>query len=272
MMGGMPYGRAMPMTADGRDGLALDRLPLTLGPWLAGLPSGCHLEVGLQGDVLEEASVWYAVARPMLTLPVSVADVESLRARTLLGWLADLVDSAGLSALARRCSRVALDATPDGVADLRRRLDRRWALPVATDGVGALDVQDVTGQGLGWLARSRGVDEDARRDDPAYADLGLVAPTDRGADVTGRWRTWLDEAAEALRLAAAAGQRRTEHPELPWGPASTDREDRAATHGRLASQLLQGAELGRAMLTLASLPTACDAGITASRPEEVTAA
>lgn len=267
MMGGMPYGRAMPMTADGRDGLALDRLPLTLGPWLAGLPSGCRLEIGLQGDVLEEASVRYAATGPTLAGPVSVAEVETLRARTLLGWLADLVDSAGLPALARRCSRVALDPTPDGVHALRRRLDRRWGLPVATDGVGALDVQDVAGQGLGWLARSRGVDEDARRGDPAYADLDLAAPTDRGADVTARWRTWLDEAGEALRLAAAAGQRRTERPELPWGPASTGREDRAAVHGRLASQLVVGAEIGRALLTLASLPTACDAGFAASRQE-----
>jgi hypothetical protein len=267
MMGGVPYGRAMTMTAEGSDGLTLDRLYLTLGPWLPGLPSGCRLEVGLQGDVLEEASVAYPTTGPTLAGQVRVASVEQLRARTLLGWLADLTDTAGLPALARRVSRLALDPTPEGVDAVRRRLDRRWGLPVATDGVGHLERDDVTGCGLGWLARSRGVDEDARRDDRAYDGLELAAPTDRGGDVTGRWRTWLDEAAEALRLAEAAEDRTTDRPELPWGSAAVTVEDRAVAHAALATRAVSGAELGRAVLTLASLPSACDADVAASRAE-----
>lgn len=270
MMGGMPYGRSMPMTADGRDGLALDRLPLTLGPWLPGLPAGCRIDAGLQGDVLEEAAVTYPDAGPTLDGTVAVAEVELLRARTLLGWFADLVALAGLDAEAVRASRLALDPSGEGIAAVRRRLDRVWSLRAATDGVGELTADQATGRGVGWLARSRGVDEDRRRDDPAYHGLDLPVPHDRGGDVTARWRTWLDEAAAALDLAAQAGERTTDRPELPWGGAGVGVAERAAALGELASQVLTGQEIGRGLLTLASLPGAADADV-AARPAEVDA-
>lgn len=269
MMGGTPYGRSMPMTSPGRDGLALDRLPLTLGPWLAGLPAGVSLEVGLQGDVLEEVTVTCPAAGEDAPRSVGVAELERWRARTLLGWLADLAALAGLEAEARRCSRLALDPTARGIASVRRRLDRRWSLRAATDGVGGVSVGDATGVGLGWLARSRGIAHDRRTGDPAYDGLDLPPVTDRGPDVTARWRTWLEEAATAVALADAADDRRTDRPELPWGSGDGTPAERAEARGQLASQLLRGAELGRAMVTLASLPGAADATLPARR--EVTA-
>lgn len=58
MMGGKPYGRPMAMTGDDlRDGLALDRLELRLGPFFRPFPPGLVLEVVLQGDLVQEADV-----------------------------------------------------------------------------------------------------------------------------------------------------------------------------------------------------------------------
>ncbi|MDP8976992.1 MAG: hypothetical protein M3N17_00105, partial [Actinomycetota bacterium] len=115
MMGGTPYGRPMPMTADDRDGLALDQLSLRVGPFLPVLPPGLALDVQLQGDVVQGATPVNAFgdddqagaggldpagaferASPE---PVAVADVEVARARHHLRWLADALVVHGLPAL-----------------------------------------------------------------------------------------------------------------------------------------------------------------------------
>lgn len=153
MMGGTPYGRMMPMPpTEGRDGLALDRLSLRLGPVLPGLPAGYALDVGLQGDVLEDA----ALAAPDLDGGVvGDAGPPADDATRLLVALVELTAAAGLDALARRVAGVALAPTRDGVADLRRRLDRPWGLRAATDGVGTLpDGTDVTARWRRWLDRA----------------------------------------------------------------------------------------------------------------------
>ena len=64
MMGGTPYGRPMAMTGpDLRDGLQLDRVPVSVGPYLAPWwPPGLELDLELQGDVIVRAEV--ADARP----------------------------------------------------------------------------------------------------------------------------------------------------------------------------------------------------------------
>lgn len=193
MMGGTPYGRMMPMPpVEGRDGLALDRLSMRLGPYLPGLPAGLALDVGLQGDVLEDASLVPAdLTRGLVGAPTSPSD-EPTR---LLVALVELLAAAGLDALARRAARVALAPTRDAVTDLRRRLDRPWGLRAATDGVGTL------------------LD---------------------GTDVTDRWRRWLDRTAT---LVAGAPHDR------PWPGVDTG----------VVVDALTGMELGRAMLTLASL-------------------
>lgn len=169
MMGGTPYGRPMAMPpTEGRDGLALDRLSLRLGPFLPGTPAGIALDVGLQGDVLAEVEIVRApfddgrVGTPAEDAsPVLVRD-----ARRRLAAVSDLCALAGLDALARRAARVAVDPTLRGVDDLRRRLDRAWGLRAATDGVGVLH--------------------------------------EGGDDVTARWRSWFDQARGALAGVAPA--------------------------------------------------------------------
>lgn len=58
MMGGVPYGRPMAMTADDiRDGLALDAYTARIGPFAPMLLPGLVLEVTLQGNVIVSAKV-----------------------------------------------------------------------------------------------------------------------------------------------------------------------------------------------------------------------
>jgi hypothetical protein len=157
MMGGTPYGRMMPMPpTEGRDGLALDRLSLRLGPFLPGLPAGLVLEVGLQGDVLEEVSLHPTDREnPPVGAPNDAPAGPRGEATRLLVALAELCAVAGLDALARRAARVALDPDPAGVERLRRDLDRPWALRAATDSVGTLDDDtDVTARWRAWLDRA----------------------------------------------------------------------------------------------------------------------
>jgi len=261
MMGGVPYGRPMAMTAKGRDGLDLDRLDVVLGPWLPALAVGIQLEVGLQGDVFETVTVTTTgISDPPTHGAVSVAELERFRARVMLGWLADLVDLAGFPAEAVRLSRLALAPDASEIARARRRLSRPWSLRLSTNGVGFLDADALAGRGLGWVARSAGIDEDERRDDPAYAGLAIPAVMGHGGDVTARWQTWLDEAETAMALAAAAGpERHTDRAELPWGPSRQDEDQRRAWRAAVLGDVLVGAEVGRGLLTIASLPGAADA-------------
>ncbi len=144
MMGGTPYGRPLPMPPqEGRDGLALDRLPLTLGPHLAGFPPGLRLRVGLQGDVLEEVSVGdnpFETPRETwdgqrLDLPGTTDLVADRMLR-----LSELLALAGTDALARRAARLADDPDPAAVARFGRRLRRATTLRWMTRGVGTTDL------------------------------------------------------------------------------------------------------------------------------------
>lgn len=98
MMGGVPYGRPMPMMgAEIRDGLMLDAYTARFGPFLPVLPPGLSLELTLQGDVIQSA----AVRRPPYGDPLSAAGRLRAAAR-LLGLL-------GLGAHAQRLRRLAHD-------------------------------------------------------------------------------------------------------------------------------------------------------------------
>lgn len=68
MMGGKPYGRPMAMPEDDlRDGLQLDPLTFSFGPFSSLLPPGMVSKVTLHGDVI---AGWELVSRPYeLTLP-----------------------------------------------------------------------------------------------------------------------------------------------------------------------------------------------------------
>lgn len=215
MMGGTPYGRPMAMPpVEGRDGLALDRLSLRLGPFLPGLPPGVALEAGLQGDVLAEVELLLAGEEPGgppgASFPGTIRTAGAPRpdpraapeqeAGRRLEALAELCALSGLDAEARGVARVALAPTSDGVARLRRRLDRPWTLRAATDGIGRLSGDD--------------------------------------RDVTGRWRRWLDEAAHALDPAT--------------GPVSDPVRLEAQARADIGRGLV-GLDVGQALLTVASL-------------------
>lgn len=131
MMGGTPYGRPLANTRqDLRDGLALDRLELTAGPFLPGFPPGLVLRVALQGDVVQEAEVVgrpFAQPRPpiigrALREPVRSRALEEARCRLILRRIARVLRVGGASALADRALRAATARRPD--ADTVRRLGR----------------------------------------------------------------------------------------------------------------------------------------------------
>lgn len=265
MMGGTPYGRAMAMPPqEARDGLALDRLPLRLGPFLAGFPPLLALDVELQGDVLETVSPHVIGPVPAVPAgdpfvnalfgPVPIATLERARARAHLAALAELLALCGLAPLARRAARVALEPTPDLVRDLGRRLRRPWVLRPATDGVGILEPEMAP---PGPARRAAGDRTDARRDDPGYRELGFEPVVEQGGDVSARWRVWLAEAEAALVLAGRAGDRTTAGDgsvEAPAGPRSlADPDPHGVWVERHLGHALVGQELGRAIVTLQSL-------------------
>lgn len=158
MMGGKPYGRMMPMPPTlGRDGLALDRLSLTLGPHLPAFPPGLRLDVGLQGDVLETVELgddpfdsprraWDG--EPMLA-EVTAAEDALLR-------LSELLALAGLDALARRAARLAAAPEPAELERLGRSLARSTSLRWMTRGIGVTDTgsgeTDAEARYRGWLS------------------------------------------------------------------------------------------------------------------------
>lgn len=101
MMGGQPYGRPMAMTGpDPRDGLELDRVAVTLGPFLGWWwPPGLILDVALQGDVVVEAEV--ADARPFAQ-PLKGPPLPAAPPPTPVEIVADTLIVAGHRGLAHR--------------------------------------------------------------------------------------------------------------------------------------------------------------------------
>jgi hypothetical protein len=163
MMGGTPYGRPMTMTGDDRDGLALDELALTLGPFLDPLPGGCRLAVTLQGEVLQEVEL---TVREAGDHPFAHPTDAGLRtARHLLRRTAHGLHVAGLDALASRAAalagRISDDADRTALVRDANRLGRR-----------------ILRSGLLWTLRGVG--------------------TIDGVDAVDRWRSRLDAVAAGL--------------------------------------------------------------------------
>ena len=123
MMGGVPYGRPMAMTgADGRDGLMLDEVTVTLGPYLKTWPAGLVLELVLQGDVIQRARV----VRP----PFGPTEGAGHGLSPGLRSGARILELLHLAALAERCRRAALASDRGEVVDLdalRRAVARSGA-------------------------------------------------------------------------------------------------------------------------------------------------
>ncbi len=139
MMGGVPYGRPMAMTGADRDGVSLDRLEVTIGPFLPMLPSGVTLDLVLQGDVIQSAVAYPAPAPPSLLEPAEPVS----RHRSHLRWLAHALHVHGLDGLAARAAALApIDVGTPGVADgvvrLRNQV-RRSGLLWSLRGQGPLD-------------------------------------------------------------------------------------------------------------------------------------
>jgi len=268
MTGGVPYGRPMPERADDRDGLTLDQVSVRIGPLFSSLPQGLSLAVKLQGDLVQEALPHVAAELPVpsppgpfvraLDVPVPVAELELARARSLLRWAAEGLRIQGLSALGVRVLRLAGRIGPGDAAEieaLERTLRRTRLFGWATGGVASLGTDLLTGMGAGPVGRAAGLAEDLRLEEPAYQALGFAPVLHDGADSAARWRQRLGEAAQALSLAAAAGER------TAFGEGRVE-----SPHGRLARAeapadrllpllpaLLEGLDWGDAVTAVVSL-------------------
>ncbi len=270
MTGGTPFGRPMAELGPDRDGLRLDVLPTTVGPFFAALPAGLVLDLRVAGDVIVGAAVTAAslgstnpsASVPLfvraLTEPVSIADLELARARDHLRWLAEALRIQGLPALGLRALALAGRVEHGAGTEIRRlgvTIGRtgayRWSLAPAA---GRL-VPDLAGLALGPVSRAAGLPEDARFDDPAYRALGFE-PIVGGNDTSAaRWRLRLEEAARSLELAAQAGNAHT----TPRGVVESPRGRLALGDApsqramALIPALVEGLEWGDAISALVSL-------------------
>ena len=178
MMGGTPYGRPMAMTADDRDGLALDQVHVRVGPFFDALPGGLVLDVTLQGDLIQGVDVERGEGCPGATGDAGVAAGaadEVSEARRGLRWLAHALHVHGLDAHASRAARLAVQADPEAGAgrtfrSLRRAL-ARTGLSWTLRGVGRLDgMGDAAGRWRAHLDRiEAGLSTPQSRLDPSPA-------------------------------------------------------------------------------------------------------
>jgi hypothetical protein len=276
MTGGTPYGRPMTGRAPDRDGLELDQLPVMIGPYLPPLPVGLVVQVKLQGDVIQEATLGDNpfVEDPAIDVDpiflralaesVPVAQLELARARHLLGWLGDALRVQGLTALGQRALALALATdlrTTDGpvvnrlLSAVRLSGVLMWSLTDADD----LGPEATCGVGLGPVARVAGHHEDARLLDPAYGELGFRPVVGAGGGTRSRWRQRMAELTQAMDLAAVAGERRTRSREMVEGPRGPLVEGAAfpsAAALGLVPMLVAGLEWGDAVAALVGLDLA----------------
>lgn len=254
MTGGRPYGRPMAMREEGRDGLALDRIRVPVGPFFGCFPPGLSLYVGLAGDVIQRVEVdpnpFHAIAEsmpaPEWALAATIGEIERARARHHLRWLADALRVAGLVALGSRVLRMAVaeePPVPEAVRRFGRRLDRFHALGLFGRGAGRIEGRRAETFG-GPVARAAGLERDARLDDPAYRALDFAPAIRSDADVRARWRVRLEEAAASLELARRGADREPEGPIEPFTPAWAP---------DTLSDVLAGLEWGDAVSTIVSL-------------------
>lgn len=228
-MGGRPYGRPMAMTGpDLRDGLALDRLPVRIGPFHPGLPPGLVLALTLQGDVVQEA----ACEAPPFPAPVPAVlcrareeavpqgEIERARAERSLRRVARLLRLLGMDALAERAQRA---GSPGAVARLRAllRLGGAWRVLARTRDVGVRLSHrlDHAERSLARAARA-----DAER---SWNRIGADEPDDPEAV----------DAPLGTRDGALAEEIRRMLPGLEWGEALCVAADLGATAAARAGEV-----------------------------------
>ncbi|MDQ3964350.1 MAG: hypothetical protein M3277_10630 [Actinomycetota bacterium] len=266
MTAGVPYGRPMPERADDRDGLKLDFLPVRVGPLFAPFPVGLALDLKLHGDVIQEATVENFADASALTgsifnralrSPIPIRELEVARAQSHLEWLSDAVAVAGAASLSERILRFARRIAPgdgDDVRSLERSLRRRGFLGWNTRAVGIIE-GDLLHEITGPVARASGLTVDLRADEDVYRRLGFEPVMQADGDAAARWIQRLLEAAQALELAARAGDENVGGEgaiESPRG-ALTDQDRPSRATARLVASLIAGMEWGDAVTTIVSL-------------------
>ncbi|WP_111748495.1 hypothetical protein [Salinisphaera orenii] len=270
MMGGVPYGRPMPMPPqpDLRDGLNLDPYTARFGPFLPLLPPGLVLELTLKGDVVQSAATIEPPFGPSTTQAelfdrarveaVPIAPLERGRAGHHLRCVAHVLDLLELPARAERCRRMARDVEAGeatDIAGLRRSLQGSGVLRAIPAGLGHMDETETAALG-GVVGRAASEAVDARVEQTAYADAGFEPVIQQAGDARARVAQWLAEAEQAEGLARAAGEATLQadalEPPWPEPPAgagcSADVPDLA--------QHLPGLEWGEALMLLASFDSA----------------
>lgn len=274
MTGGTPYGRELTGRAPDRDGLELDQLSVTVGPWWAGIPPGLLLDMKIQGDVIQDVIVRRgpigadpgdSVFRRALIEELAVADLELARARHHLCWASDLLRLVGLAAEAHKVLALATPLVSGAsAADLAaasavaRRLGTARRLRHPLRGVGRLTLESARSVG-GPVARASGILLDARMNDLAYQRAGFTPADadDAEGDALSRWRVRMREVVESIDLVSAGAvaglsPARSEV-ESPSGVISRDGAPPAVALAALVPDLLRDLEWGDAMVALASL-------------------
>ncbi|GAB3017892.1 NADH-quinone oxidoreductase subunit D-related protein [Bowmanella dokdonensis] len=275
MMGGKPYGRPMAMMeADLRDGLMLDALEFSVGPFYHGLPAGLMASVSLQGDVILK---WQVESPPFPTALPSVfvralhqdtplADLEIWRVRVHLQRLARMMALDGLDCAAVRTLRLAgplpcitqagLGALQKQVGSLEKHLRKRGFFALGA-GIGELDAQQANLMG-GYVGRACGMQEDARSTSKPYQALGFTVSCQDKGDVQSRRLQLFAEVHQAIALAAKAGREEVmlTHEEIETPVGRLTKRQAPKDHSEMLQSLLPGMEWREALMTLASLPVA----------------
>lgn len=251
-MGGMgtPFGLPMAHQGPDRDGLALDRLHVPLGPFLPDWPTGLTVRLTLQGDVIQQALVepaphGEADGVPFWTEPweraaegerICTGEAARRRAGAHLDSLGRFLAVAGWPAAATAARRLRDDLLAGAAGAmvrpraerLVRRVGRSRTLFWLTSGMGSLSATD---------ARAAGVSGPAARAD---------------GDVPARYRQWLDAVLDDLARLDDPSPLSLVEQEGPHGRLGGSRPSSVALLALLPS-LLEGTELAAARLIVASL-------------------
>ncbi|MBO8195528.1 hypothetical protein ITI46_28340 [Streptomyces oryzae] len=244
-----PGGLPMAETAPDRDGLSLDQLHLSLGPFLADWPSGVTVRLTLQGDVIQQAEMGEQPATrgtaPFWAEPwaraaagerVGAGEAARRRAAAHLDSLGRLLALAGWAHAATTARRLRDDLLDGAATGALRPAVRRFARRVARS------------RTLHWLTRGTGV----LGADEARA-AGVSGPAARaGGDVAARYRTWLAAVVRDVERLADPAPLDAAYDEGPRGRGDAGQPPSEALL-RVLPGLLEGAELAAARLIVASL-------------------
>jgi Ni,Fe-hydrogenase III large subunit len=272
MMGGKPYGRSMAMTGPDPDGLMLDAVPTSLGPFFPGLPSGLQLELTMQGDRIssvdavrnwfpergtDEAGVAPELAPAMRVArgeEIRVVELETARLRSHLAWATSFLEVAGLEALSRRFLRLLDPRRVVDLEDLFGAAERRQLRRVC-EGLGHIGLDVAHDLCLaGPVMRASGRTTDARAGASGYPAFEVQVAY--GGDAWARWQVRRNECLQSARLIETAGPRLTTAAEAPRGAISMTPEmvcTPSRTNLAALEHVLPGLLWSEAVLVIASL-------------------